>query len=62
METLLLNTKIAHCKRVFGKTEELQRVLTFEDVQNGYERFILQKKEDVEKKKYERELTNHLYI
>lgn len=61
IETLLLNVKIAHCKRVFGKEEELQRVITFDDIVEGYSRFVLQKGEDVEKKKKQFELVQHLY-
>ena len=62
METLLLNTKIAHCKRVFGKAEELQRVIVLDDVKEGYARFGLQKKEDVDKKRREMEAMQHLYV
>ena len=61
IETLLLNVKIAHCKRVFGKEEELQRVIAFDDFVEGYSRFVLQKGEDVEKKKKQFELVKHLY-
>ena len=61
IETLLLNIKIAHCKRVFGKQEELQRVISFDDVIEGQKRFVCQKGEDVDTKKKQFELVQHLY-
>lgn len=61
IETLLLNTKIAHCKRVFGKQESLQRVITYQDVVDGYARFVAQKGEDVEQRKEQLRMIEHLY-
>ena len=61
IETLLLNTKIAHCKRVFGKHETLQRVITYQDVVDGFTRFVTQKGEDAEREKAELRMIEHLY-
>ena len=61
IETLLLNTKIAHCKRVFGKQESIQRVITYQDVVDGHKRFVAQKCEDAERKKEELRMIEHLY-
>lgn len=61
IETLLLNTKIAHCKRVFGKLESLQRVITYQDVVDGYKRFVAQKCVDNEQKKETQRMIEHLY-
>ncbi len=63
VETWLLNIKIAHCKRVFGKREEVQRVITMEDIEAGYARYVVQKRGDEEAKKREREeMVRHLYV
>ena len=40
MEMLFFYTKISHSRRVFGKPATLQRVLTKEDVENGYALFL----------------------
>jgi len=61
IETLLLNTKIAHCKRVFGKQEKIQRIITYQDVVDGHIRFVAQKCEDTERKKEELRMIEHLY-
>lgn len=61
IETLLLNTKIAHCKRVFGKQERIQRAITYQDVVNGHKRFVAQKYLDTERKKEEQRMIEHLY-
>lgn len=61
IETLLLNTKIAHCKRVFGKEERLQRVITYKDVENGFTRFVAQKGDDIERQRAELRMIEHLY-
>lgn len=61
IETLLLNIKIAHCKRVFGKQESLQRVITHQDVVGGYTRFVVQKGADVEQRKERLRMIEHLY-
>ena len=61
IETLLLNVKISHCKRVFGKGIALQRQIEKEDLQEGFTRFIRQKEEDVERRKREAERIALLY-
>jgi len=40
MEILFFYTKIQHSKRVFGKPVEIQRILTREDLEKGFELFI----------------------
>jgi hypothetical protein len=40
MEMLFFYTKISHSRRIFGKTVTLQRVLSKEDVENGYSLFL----------------------
>ena len=62
VETWLLNIKIAHCKRVFGKNETLQRVLTVDDIHNGYDRYVQQKRGDKEAENKKRDLLRHLYM
>ena len=41
IETLFNMTKIAHAKRVFGKTKEMQKQITFEDLEKGMVLFKL---------------------
>lgn len=53
IETLLLNIKISHCKRVFGKEEVLQRQIEPDDVRAGFERFLVQKQDDSQRRKKE---------
>jgi len=40
METLLAKTKIAHCRRVFCKSEKEKKVLTMGDIDKGFELFL----------------------
>ena len=40
IETWVLNKKIVHAKRVFGKDHILHKKVTKEDLINGYDRFI----------------------
>ena len=61
VETWLLNVKISHCKRVFGKAAELQRVLTRADVEAGYQRYVDQKFNNDEQRKMEEEMIRNLY-
>ena len=42
------NVKIAHSTRVFGKNIELRKIITLEDIENGYIKFM--KHKNVEKK------------
>ena len=44
IETLLLNIKIEHGRRVFGKKIEHHKKINFEDIEKGYERFIENRK------------------
>jgi SpoVK/Ycf46/Vps4 family AAA+-type ATPase len=39
MENLLTKTKIAHSKRVFGKSQELKQTITLEDLESGFRLF-----------------------
>ena len=39
MENLLTKTKIAHSKRVFGKSQELKQTITLEDLEAGFRLF-----------------------
>ena len=48
IETLLLNVKIEHGKRVFGKKIDLQKKINYEDITKGYERFIENRKVEKE--------------
>ena len=43
IETLLLNVKISHCKRVFGKDKSIHHIITYHDLKTGYKRYINQK-------------------
>lgn len=61
VETWLLNVKISHCKRVFGKAAEVQRVLTRADVEAGYQRYVDQKFNNDEQRKMEEEMIRNLY-
>lgn len=51
METLFSKVKIAHSKRVFCLSEKYKRTITREDLENGFNKFMLHKykKQDVEK-------------
>ena len=44
IETLLLNVKIEHGKRVFGKRIEHHKKINYEDIENGYNRFLENRK------------------
>ena len=61
IETLLLNIKISHCKRVFGKELVLQRCITSEDVEQGFKRFLIQKQEDNVRSREEEERLCAMY-
>ena len=43
METLALNTKLAHCKRVFSLHKSLKKKITLHDIEKGMETFLTQK-------------------
>ena len=61
VETWLLNIKISHCKRVFGKAMEVQRRLTRSDIEAGYKRYVDQKFNNDEQRKLEEEMIRNLY-
>jgi len=46
METLLLNCKISHAKRIFGKHPKERKIITIPDLTKGYETFLLNKKKN----------------
>jgi hypothetical protein len=63
VETWLLHIKIAHCKRVFGKHESIQRLITFADVEAGLGRYREQKRDaDKEKRREQAASMRHLYM
>lgn len=45
MEMLLLYTKIAHGKRIYGKSADIRKKITLEDLNSGYDVFTKNKKE-----------------
>ena len=61
IETFLLNIKISHCKRVFGKELVLQRCITSEDIEQGFKRFLIQKQEDNVRSREEEERLCAMY-
>lgn len=52
IESLILNTKISHGRRTFGKDPTLKKNITFEDVQEGYKRLLRTKEKDPENKHF----------
>ena len=64
VETWLLNIKIAHCKRVFGRSEDVQRVITFQDVKDGFARYVYQR-QDTDKEReiqMQKETLQNMYM
>lgn len=61
IETLLLNVKISHCKRVFGKGIALQRQIEPEDLRAGFARFTVQKQGDAQRQQEDAARIAHLY-
>ena len=45
IDNLLLNMKIKHSTRVFGKDPKIRKSITFEDLTNAYEEFVKMKKD-----------------
>ena len=43
MELLLLNTKLCYSQRVFGKLNNKNKVINYDDIENGYKIFIKNK-------------------
>jgi len=52
MENLFKKCQFAHSKRMIGKHPKMKRKLTFEDMNNGFENFKNNKREDDSKPKY----------
>jgi SpoVK/Ycf46/Vps4 family AAA+-type ATPase len=46
METLLLNCKITHSNRIFGKHPKYRKKINKDDIYNGFKRFLLHRKID----------------
>ena len=44
MEILLTYVKIAHGRRIYMKNKELRKNISFDDIKNGYDVFIKNKK------------------
>jgi SpoVK/Ycf46/Vps4 family AAA+-type ATPase len=63
MENLLTKTKIAHSKRVFGKSPDLKQIITFEDLENGFKLFSNNEtvKNRVEKNRISKEIMFSMY-
>ncbi len=56
IDNLILNCKIVHGRRIFGKEDNLKRVITMEDIENGYKRLL-----EIKNKKEETKIS-HMYI
>jgi len=46
MELLFSFTKIAHARRIYGKSEEIRKMITLGDLNRGYDTFIQNKKKE----------------
>ena len=57
MELLLLYTKMAHSKRIYGKSLELRKKLTIDDLNSGYDTFL--KNKNIDKSK---DYLNDIYV
>jgi tetratricopeptide (TPR) repeat protein len=57
MEMLLIYTKIAHGKRIYGKSTELRKKISLDDLNRGYDIFI--KNKEIKK---EKDFMNSIYI
>lgn len=57
MEILFTYTKIAHSSRIFGKSVDLKKRISLEDLDNGYEMFLKHSK-----KKENKEFLRDLYV
>ena len=49
MELLLMYTKIAHSRRIYGKPENEIRILTIDDLNEGHELFLINRKKQKNK-------------
>jgi hypothetical protein len=52
MELLLTYVKIKHGRRIFGKSVDLKKKITIEDMNAGYEMFSNNKKKENKMNKY----------
>lgn len=59
MELLFYYTKIEHSRRIYGKPVEMQKIITQEDIQNGFDVFSKNCKEE---NTIRRDLLNTLYV
>lgn len=46
IEMFFSNVKIAHSSRIFGKDLKLRKIITLEDMENGYSKYMSHKKEE----------------
>ena len=58
METLLSKVKIAHSRRVFCLSDDKKKIITLEDLNNGYDMFM---NNDEVKKRNNTSIINHMY-
>jgi SpoVK/Ycf46/Vps4 family AAA+-type ATPase len=58
MELLLVYTKISHGKRIYGKSKEMRKKISIEDLNQGYKSFLTNKNSKNNENKY----INSLYI
>lgn len=58
IEQLLSNIKLCHSKRIFGKKPEFRRFINMEDIQNGYDSYLIHLQDNQQKKDY----LNGLYV
>ena len=52
IEQLLSNIKLCHSKRIFGKNPEFRRFINMEDIQNGYDSYLIHLQDNQQKKDY----------
>jgi len=60
IDTLILNCKTVHGRRVFGKDPELRKIITIEDINNGYSKYLESK--DLKHKEKDISHLSHMYI
>ena len=46
IETVIMNCKMIHAKRVLGKSSKYKKILSIEDLQNAFKKFVISKKEE----------------
>jgi SpoVK/Ycf46/Vps4 family AAA+-type ATPase len=59
IDNLILNCKITHGRRVFGKSDDIVKKLTIDDVKDGYHRFIKLKNKGITE---DTSKINHMYL